>query len=52
MWSILILDYEVKTEVKLAKLNIVRFTPRGENSFYDIVISRVDSYFETIFRLR
>ena len=28
-------------------LNIVRFAPKGENSFYDAVIKRVTHYFET-----
>lgn len=29
------------------KLNIVRFAPKGEDSFYDAVTSRVALYFET-----
>ena len=31
----------------MGKLNIVRFAPRGENSYYESVISAVNSYFET-----
>ncbi len=29
------------------KLDIVRFAPKGENSFYDAVVSRVHHYFES-----
>lgn len=29
------------------KLNIVRFAPRGENSFFETVVSRVNHYFES-----
>ena len=30
----------------MAKLNIVRFAPRGKDSFYETVIDRVNDYFE------
>ena len=33
--------------MKVKKLDIVRFAPRGKNSFYDTVVSRVNAYFET-----
>jgi linoleoyl-CoA desaturase len=31
----------------MAKLKIVRFAPRGKDSFYESVISKVDAYFES-----
>ena len=31
----------------MPKLNIVRFAPRGKNSFYETVIANVNAYFET-----
>jgi linoleoyl-CoA desaturase len=30
----------------MAKLNIVRFAPRGKDSFYEMVIEKVNAYFE------
>jgi linoleoyl-CoA desaturase len=32
--------------MKIEKLNIVRFAPKGKDSFYDAVVSKVESYFE------
>jgi linoleoyl-CoA desaturase len=33
--------------MKVQKLNMVRFAPRGKDSFYETVIDRVNEYFET-----
>ena len=33
--------------MEVAKLNIVRFAPRGKDSFYEHVIGMVDNYFKT-----
>ena len=33
--------------MKVEKLNIVRFAPKGENSFYDTVVTKAKAYFET-----
>jgi linoleoyl-CoA desaturase len=33
--------------MKVEKLDIVRFAPKGKDSFYDAVVSRVAAYFET-----
>ena len=32
--------------MKTEKLNIVRFAPKGENSFYDAVVGKAKAYFE------
>jgi linoleoyl-CoA desaturase len=32
--------------MKVEKLDIVRFAPKGKDSFYDAVVARVDAYFE------
>jgi linoleoyl-CoA desaturase len=32
--------------MEVEKLNIVRFAPKGKNSFYDVVVTRVKEYFE------
>jgi len=32
--------------MKVEKLNIVRFAPKGENSFYDTVVAKAKAYFE------
>lgn len=34
--------------MKAEKLSIVRFAPKGEDSFYDAVVTRVATYFETL----
>ena len=33
--------------MKVEKLNIVRFAPKGENNFYDTVVTKAKAYFET-----
>jgi linoleoyl-CoA desaturase len=33
--------------MKDIKLNIVRFAPKGQNSFYDAVVGKAKAYFET-----
>jgi len=33
--------------MKVDKLDIVRFAPKGEDSFYDAVVAKVTAYFET-----
>jgi linoleoyl-CoA desaturase len=33
--------------MKVEKLDIVRFAPKGKDSFYDAVVARVTAYFET-----
>ncbi|HEV8505095.1 MAG TPA: hypothetical protein VGQ53_06850, partial [Chitinophagaceae bacterium] len=33
--------------MKIQKLDIVRFAPKGKDSFYDAIVSKVDTYFET-----
>jgi len=33
--------------MKVKKLDIVRFAPKGEDSFYDAVVAKVQEYFET-----
>ena len=32
--------------MKVEKLDIVRFAPKGENSFYDAVVAKAKAYFE------
>ena len=32
--------------MKVEKLNIVRFAPKGQNSFYDTVVAKAKAYFE------
>lgn len=33
--------------MKAEKLKMVRFAPKGKDSFYDAVVARVKAYFET-----
>ena len=33
--------------MKVEKLDIVRFAPKGKDSFYDAVVEKVKQYFET-----
>jgi len=34
--------------MKIQKLDIVRFASKGKDSFYDAIISKVNTYFETL----
>ena len=39
--------WNIRLRMTAGKLNIVHFAPRGKDSFYETVIARVASYFET-----
>src|SRR5690606_22773133 len=39
--------FQTLDAMKVEKLDIVRFAPKGEKSFYDSVVSKVKDYFET-----